>query len=396
MDSIFAFIDESGNHDLNVEKIGASDYFIVVAIILNGENLIEVSAHAENIRKEHFQTGEMKSSGIKGNDQHQRRIRILSDILQLDFKFYVLAVKKSEVIKDSGLRHKQSFFKFFNGLLYNQLFQSHAELNILADEHGDKSFIESFKKYIDVNHKPDLFWKSDVGMTNSKSNVLIQLADFVVGSLAQVYESKGNPALQEVCLRLINEKALHIIEWPTKYQTHFSPPIKSEEFDSLIYRHSLAQAEVFINENDDAFDIETKLQTAVLRHLVFVSRFDAERSYIATHEILEHLRYLGFADITEQAIRSTIIAKLRDRGVLISSCNRGYKIPKNYEDLIDFVNRVNGLVLPLIERLRKARNSYLRASLGKTDLLTGTNYPDLVAFIEHLDKFSLPRKTDQN
>src|SRR5690606_34895699 len=159
-----------------------------------------------------------------------------------------------------------------------------------------------------------------------------------------------------------------------------SPPVKSEEFDSQIYQHSLAQADIFITEHDSAFDIETKLQTAVLRHLVFISRFDQDRSYIATYEILDHLRSLGFMDVNEQAIRSTIIAKLRDKGVLISSCNRGYKIPKTYADLIDFVNRVNGLVLPLVDRLRKARNSYLQASLGETDLLTGTNYPDLVAF----------------
>lgn len=334
----------------------------------------------------------MKSSGVKGNDQHQRRIRILNDILKLDFKFYLLAVNKSDVIKDSGLRYKQVFFKFINGLLYRQLFLSHSELRIFADEHGDKEFVESFEKYIDTQHKPDLFWKSGVEMIPSKSNVLIQLTDFIVGSFAQDYENKGNPALRETCIRFIKEKSLHIIEWPTKYQSHFSPPVKSEEFDSQIYQHSLAQADIFITEHDSAFDIETKLQTAVLRHLVFISRFDQDRSYIATYEILDHLRSLGFADVNEQTIRSTIIAKLRDKGVLISSCNRGYKIPKTYEDLIDFVNRVNGLVLPLVDRLRKARNSYLQASLGETDLLTGTNYPDLVAFVEQLDKSSAASK----
>lgn len=396
MSSIFAFIDESGNHDLNIEKNGTSDYFLVAAIILNESDIDKVTIEVEKIRKKHFQTGEIKSNGIKNNDQHQRRIRILSDILTLDFKFYALAVKKSDVIKDSGLQHKPTFFKFCNSLLYKQLFRSHAELKIFADEHGNREFIESFKKYIETRHKPDLFWGSDIDMIDSKNNVLIQLADFVVGSLAQIYEQKGNPALREICLRLIKEKALHIIEWPTKYQTHFAPLIQSNEFDSLIYTHSLAQADIFINENEEAFDIETKLQTAVLRHLVFISRFDEDRSYISTNEILDHLRSLGFSEINEQAIRSTIIAKLRDRGVLISSCNQGYKIPKKYEDLIDFVNRVNGLVLPLIERLRKARNSYLQASLGKTDLLTGTNYPDLVAFVEHLDKFSLPRKTSKD
>lgn len=110
MSSIFAFIDESGNHDLNVEKNGTTDYFLVAAIILNESDIDKVTIEAENIRTRHFQTGEIKSNGIKNNDQHQRRIRILSDILTLDFKFYALAVRKSDVFKDSGLQYKQTFF----------------------------------------------------------------------------------------------------------------------------------------------------------------------------------------------------------------------------------------------------------------------------------------------
>ena len=43
MDPIFAFVDESGNHDLDVEKIGASDYFIVAAIVIKESAVEKIS-----------------------------------------------------------------------------------------------------------------------------------------------------------------------------------------------------------------------------------------------------------------------------------------------------------------------------------------------------------------
>ncbi|MDQ9168812.1 DUF3800 domain-containing protein [Oxalobacteraceae bacterium R-40] len=386
MECVHAYIDESGNHDIETGKIGATDYFIVVAVLIKECEQDAILREVEKIRIKYFQTGEIKSSSLKDKDNHQRRIRILEEILKLDFKFYALAVNKSAVVKDSGLRFKKSFIKFVNGLLYSQLFRSFSEIRITADAHGDQEFIDSFKSYIDANHKPDLFWQSHFDVIKSEQNVLVQMADFIVGSIAKIYEGKSNPALNEAYYRLIKEKALHIHEWPTKYQTYYPPIQESEEYDSFIYKHALAQAEVFLDSNLDSCDEEVRLQCSVLSHLVFISRFDQQRGYVATQEILSHLLEVGFQNVTEQAIRSRIVAKLRDQGVLISSCNQGYKIPKGYKDLVDFVERVNGLVIPLLDRLRKARSSFMIASQGKVDLLRGPNFPDLTAFIDHLEK----------
>lgn len=384
MQPMLAFIDESGNTDLEVEKSGVTKYFVLTAIVITEDSVNALAEKTENMRKLHFQTGEMKSSSIKNKDSHSRRIKIISDILNLDFKFYSLAFSKADLKRDGGLQHKSSFFKFINNQLYKQLFRTNSEIKIFADEHGNNEFIQSFKRYIE-NNKPDLFWKSQVEIVDSKSNVLIQLADFVAGTIAQIYENKSNPALNEACRKLIREKSISTIEWPTKYQTYFYPTPTSKEFDTFICNHSLTQAEIFIAENEKSSDSDVILQIAVLRYLVFISRFDESKDYIATQEILRHLTSIGFLDVTEQAIRSTIIAKLRDNGVLISSCNKGYKIPMCYGDLIDFVMRVNGLVMPLLERLKKARTSYLQASNGTVDLLRGTNYVDLVAFLNQLD-----------
>jgi hypothetical protein len=386
MAQTFAFIDESGNHDLNVDKGGASSYFIVLAIVVKEAGLVSLCEKTERIREMHFQLGEMKSSSVRNKDGHQRRIKILDDIRGLDFNFYAVAVDKLAVLKDGGLQYKRTFIKFVNGLLYRQLFQSFFDISIFADAHGGQEFVNGFKSYIEEHHKPDLFWRSQVEIVDSKENVLVQLADFVVGSIAKVYEGKSNASLNEAYLKLVREKALYIDEWPTKYQTYDRVEPGSTEFDPLIYSHAMVQAEAFLRINDGVDDEEKKLQCAALSFLVFVSKFDPLKDYVGTNEIVLRLQEAGFDKVTEQAIRSIVVAKLRDNNVLIASCSKGYKIPKSYRDLVDFVERVNGLVLPLLDRLKKARISFLIASQGDIDILKSPNFRRLAAFIDQLEK----------
>lgn len=363
-----------------------SKYFIVCAVIIDDDRFDSLRQEVEAIRKKYFQRGEIKSSGVRDRDGHARRIKILEGIMNLDFKFYAVAVEKDALRRDGGFQYKRSFLKFINGLLYKQLFESYPSIAVFADEHGGDEFKQSFQQYIEKNHKPDLFWDSALNMVSSHDHVLVQLADFLVGTLAKVYESKSNPALLESYRALLKSKALDLKEWPTKHQAYFEPDKTSEEYDRFIHSHALSKAEIFIEKYRKFSDEETKLQVCVLSHLVFNSRLSSDDDYIATRSLLEHLESCGFRGVSEQAIRSQIVAKLRDKDVIIASCNRGYKIPSSYSDLFDFVERANSLVLPLLERLNKARNSYKVASKGNVDLLKGREYPELVEFLHILNK----------
>lgn len=371
---------------MDTSKKGVSKYFIVCAVIIDENDVQLLDDNMEALRKKHFQTGEIKSSKIKDRDNHKRRIKILNNILELNFKFYAIAVEKNALRKDGGFPHKKSFLKFINGLLYSQLFENFPTINVYADEHGSEDFKESFRKYIEKNHKPDLFWESEINLVSSQDNTLVQLADFLAGTLAKIYEGKSNPALKETYRLLLKQKALDVKEWPTKYQTYFTPDRTSTEYDQFIHSHALSKAEVFLEKNRSNQDDESKLQLCTLNYLVFQSRLTKNKEYIPTKKLLAHLESCGFMNVSEQSIRSNIISKLRDKDVIIASCSKGYKIPRCYEDLFDFVERVNSLVLPLLERLNKARNSYLIASKNDVDLLHGPNHPEIVDFLEILNK----------
>ena len=131
-----AFIDESGNTDLDTLKQGVSKYFIVCAVIIDEDKVDALKIEVEAIRKKYFQTGEIKSSSVRDRDDHARRIKILENIQQLNFKFYAIAVEKQALSRDGGFPYKKSFLKFINGLLYKQLFENFPSITVFADEHG--------------------------------------------------------------------------------------------------------------------------------------------------------------------------------------------------------------------------------------------------------------------
>ena len=330
-----AFIDESGNTDLDTLKQGVSKYFIVCAVIIDEDKVDALKIEVEAIRKKYFQTGEIKSSSVRDRDDHARRIKILENIQQLNFKFYAIAVEKQALSRDGGFPYKKSFLKFINGLLYKQLFENFPSITVFADEHGGQDFKLSFQRYIEHNHKPDLFWDSELKLVSSHDNILVQLADFIVGTLAKLYEQKSNSALIESYRDLLKEKALNLKEWPTRHQAYFEPDKTSKEYDEFIHSHALSKAEIFVEKNNICNDEASRLQVCVLNHLIFVSRLSSNDDYTSTKALLNHLEKCGFKTVSEQAIRSQIVSKLRDKDVIIASCNRGYKLPSSYSDLTD-------------------------------------------------------------
>ena len=197
-----AYIDESGNHDLQTDMERASKYFLVLAVVVEDQQVAPLTAQVEAIRTQFFSTGEMKSSSV--NDD--RRVEILGALSPLPLRFYAVAVDKSRIDKDSGLTYKTSFIKFANGRLYSALFQHLQELTIYADGHGGESFIDSFRTYLQTNHVPDLFSRPQVEIVDSRDSVLVQLADFLVGTAAKLYEGKASDEFKKVFLEFLRAK----------------------------------------------------------------------------------------------------------------------------------------------------------------------------------------------
>jgi hypothetical protein len=368
-----AYIDESGNHDLATEKNGASDYFLILAVIVNQADVPALEAQVERIREGFFGNGEMKSNRLKAG----RRLQIFEALAPLQFKFYAVAVDKSRVDKDSGLGYKKSFIKFTNGLLYKALFQNLIDLTIYADAHGGTEFIESFKRYLETNHKPDLFSQTNIEIVDSKDDVLVQLADFLVGTAAKIYEGKAAADVRAVFLDFLKTKRIRIDEWPPRFEVQHPVAQSSSELDGTVCSISLQAAARFLAEDPADGDVDVQIQHALLSYLLFRARFPTDGDFVLTQEIIDHLHAHGFSDVTKHYLRSKVISKLRDRDVVIASSPRGYKIPTSYADIVGFAELVDGIVSPLLERLKRANAVFGLGSAGQINFLSEGRFTKL-------------------
>ena len=126
MNNIVAFADEYGNNSFDFDSQGS--HFIVASAIISKDKLKESEEMLEKIRVKHFQTGEIKSKKVAGNDG--RRIKILNEICQIDFSIYAVIVDKRR-LEGEGFKYKPSFYKFLPPLLVLSPTSTFGEITML-------------------------------------------------------------------------------------------------------------------------------------------------------------------------------------------------------------------------------------------------------------------------
>ena len=385
LERTYAFVDESGNHDLETSKQGSSGFFVVCSVLVSETGLERAYELAEALRVRHFQTGEIKSSKVKVKDT-ERRVRILSDLAELPLKLYFTVVDKSRVYRDGGLQFKKSFIKHVNGMLYERLFIDRPNLQMTVDEHGGAEFQESLKAYVQARYVDDLFGDDQSFLTkSSKDDVLIQVADFFAGSVAQIYEGKAGEEVVKAYKRILRDLTLGLVEWPPKYQSLLAAPADDSQYaDYRVHQEALKQADQFIAKVGKHPDEDERLQRCILDYLRFQSEF-VSRDYVTMGDIKSHLADRGFGDLSDQKIKSSGIAKLRDSDVIITSASKGYKIPQTRADINDFLGMTSGQIVPQLERIKKARDVYMLSSRGEYDILKAANLPDLEKLLASLE-----------
>lgn len=332
----WAFIDEYGNPNLEVETPGVSKFYIVVAVVLQESALAAVRETLEAVRKAHFQTGQLKSKTL--GSKRERWVSVLGALASIDYRFYALVVDKRAIIRTSGLQWKQSFYKNLCGRAYGKLMRHFPSLHVRADRYGDTEFKESFAKYIDANHRPTLFDRGTFDYVPAKDDVIVQLADVLCGLLARCFDPDRLLSKPEQLLRQVAPKLLLLDEWPPKHRvtagiTDFSD---AQSVSGTLAAHAVRSAEEFLAKHEDPVDEALRCQVAVAERLLFEIRLGEQDAHLATGALLENLRERGLNPKGEAWFRLNVIAPLRDSGVIITSSQTGYKLPTGAGDLATF------------------------------------------------------------
>jgi Protein of unknown function (DUF3800) len=377
----FAFVDEFGNYGFDFDKNDVSTHFIIVAILVKESNKKILEGEVEEIRQKFFQDGEMKSSKIRNN--HKRRSLILNELRGLPFKIFAYVIDKRKIRENAGIRYKKSFFKFLNRLLYDDLYRTFDQLELVADEYGNKKFMEEFRAYVKQRSIPDLFNFSSFGFNNSKSNNLIQLADLLAGTIAKGFDQNQFTDEYDNFNKIIGKHIIRLEYWPRDYRNFWFNKNNetNKQFDEVILKQAVNLAYQYIDKCDNIEDLDEKDRIDFLKFLLFKTHQNPN-DYIFTHEILENLNAIRNQKINEHSFRSNIVSKLRDRGLLIASSNKGYKLPTCLEDLYDFVNMASLNIHPMIQRITKCRDQILLATNNEIDILDKAEYENIRRFVE--------------
>lgn len=368
MKRILAFADEYGNNSFDFTSQGT--HFIVASIIINDTQKSSLESGLEIIRKKHFQTGEIKSKKVA--DNHKRRLTILNELCSLDFNIYALVVDKQRLFGE-GFKFKEPFYKYLNSLLYKELFKAYPNLTLFVDEHGGNDFLLSFKKYVRKNHIRDLFSSSDFETGNSKDSIIIQLADFIAGSLGRCYDLNKNQSYRQNFLEVLKPRLSSINHFPKEFKAYQIEDNEIQsEYDLQISKYGTNLALDFIetkrNRKQEDSDQINCVKLLLLHQSVFGSK-----KYLSAKELMNHLDIGRDKPLKDQQFRSTVIGKLRDQGILIASSSKGdkkgYRLPTSAHDLIKFLDHGNSLVLPILNRIKVCREKVKLGTNNKLDIL---------------------------
>lgn len=373
----FAFVDESGDTSIEFEKAGVSRRYVLAAVLVDDVSIEGVEQAVKRISDNYFSGAELKSSKV-GNNQ-KRREKILLELAAVNFKYYAYVVDKANIYKESGLKYKKSFYKYLNGSLFNRLCRSKEKIKIHVDKHGRSDFMSSFEKYLEKKYDYPLLLPEIFEYVDSRERCLVQVADFVAGTIARYLDGKDDVNLLEI----LNSNELYTYKWPPSVSKadDFSKLEETEKYDQIIREQSVKQAKDYIYNYIGSLDVETQLKVKILEYLLHRFLLDPGE-YVFSDEIIEQLSEVGFQDIKSQTLRSGVVAPLRDAGVVIASCNKGYKIPNGVSDMQQFVKTVDGVVVPYINRLSEAREIMLIASRGAYDIVSSEEYPKLKSFLD--------------
>jgi len=272
-------------------------------------------------------------------------------------------------------------------MAYNALQKSFQKLTIVADETGSNEFMQSFSEYIrDHNPALSLFDEFNFRFNKSEHGVLVQLADIMSGCLAFCYdENKKSKAEGSNYKTYLGKKIIGIQEFPRDPVTfRVEDQINFDSRDdatvaNLCLRKALAFKQEFKNKDADE---NSKMQIAVLDYLLFRFMNNSVRRYISTQELQNDLERKGFERLSTQSFRNRIIAKLRDHGVIIASSNKGYKLPSKKSEVEDFIKKTQGIIEPMLHRLKLCYNAIRLGSNGTIFMLDDPEYSTLKKLIE--------------
>lgn len=207
---MLVFIDESGDSGMK-NKAGSSAFFIVTAVLFEDDEEAEgCDKRIADLREE---IGKHECFEFHFNQcSDDLRCQFLTAVSGYGFFYHSIVLNKAK-LWGKGFQHKDSFYKYAAGLVFENAKPNLSQAKVVIDRCGNRDFRIQLSRYLQrrMNEGHDVLIKR-VAMEASHSNSLLQLADMVCGAVARSFNvAKAN---RFIFRKIIRHRELRVQVWP--------------------------------------------------------------------------------------------------------------------------------------------------------------------------------------
>ena len=186
---MLVFIDDSGDPGFKLDK-GSTSHFIIAMVIFDDE--LEAEKTAVAIKELKRKIGFREQTEFRFfRTRRDFRIKFLKTINKFNFRIRCLVVDKSIIHSNELKNNKNSFYAYFIKEVLEHSHNTILNAKVRMDGSGNRIFRKNFFVYLrrEINRNDKKIMRN-CKMVDSKSNVLIQLADMVAGSINRAQNKK--------------------------------------------------------------------------------------------------------------------------------------------------------------------------------------------------------------
>lgn len=367
---LYVYVDESGDNRLDSSLPGASHLFHLVAVVVDGTQKEAAESALADISRIYFGGGEIRSQHVAAN--HQRRLRIWQAINKISFGYYGYIVNKDRVERDCGLQWKKTFYKNTRKRMYQRITGATcASVSIFSHRIGSQEYMDSFGPYLSNIVTPpqtlDLFPLKTHAFVSSSECPLVQLADFVAGSLGYCFDADRTGEQTSVEMRrAVMANNLGIEPWPyVRVSEHGLDD--TDESDSLIRNNLSDRVTAYLDQLLQSDSQDDGMRECVLSKLLSARLYD-DRCLFGDY-LMEHLVDAGYPKLNKQFFTAKVIGEMRNSGIIISGTSQGYRLALSMSDIEDYLSHNKGVTFPMYSRIARARNTVKAVTSGRVDIL---------------------------
>lgn len=179
---MLVFIDDSGDPGFKLDK-GSTSHFVIAMVCFDDELEAEKTAIAiKELKRELGFSEQMEFRFFKNSKDV--RVKFLESIKKFKFRVRCLIVDKSIIHSDELKSNKNSFYAYFIKEILKHSGSAILNAKVRIDGSGDRIFRRNFFAYLrrelNTDERKIMY---NCRMVNSKSNVLVQMADMIAGSI---------------------------------------------------------------------------------------------------------------------------------------------------------------------------------------------------------------------